>query len=116
MIRSRSVSLALTCLFVWVTACSSYKQIQVADVADHKKVRVTTTDGQRETIDHPRVESDSIKGKDSESLPLAEVSEVESARFAWLATALVIAAVAVPVGLITARVVECATNQHRDDC
>ena len=46
MFRSCPVSLALVGLFVWVTGCSSYKQIQTADVADHSKVRVTLTGGQ----------------------------------------------------------------------
>ena len=63
MIRSRPVSLALVGLFVWVTACTSSKQIQLGEVADHGKVRVTTTDGERETVHDPRVEADSIKGR-----------------------------------------------------
>jgi hypothetical protein len=60
--RSRPVSLALVGLFVWVTACTSYKQIELAEVADHGKVRVTLVDGERETVREPRVEADSIKG------------------------------------------------------
>jgi len=60
--RSRPVSLALVGLFVWVTGCTSYHQIELAEVTDHGKVRVTLTDGERETIRDPRVEADSIKG------------------------------------------------------
>ena len=62
MYRSRSVSLALVGLFVWVTACTSYKQIELSEVADYGKVRVTTTDGERNTVREPRVEADSVKG------------------------------------------------------
>ena len=88
MFRSRSVSLALIGMFVWLTACTSYKQIQVADVADHKKVRVTTTDGQRETMHNPRVEADSIKGHTNkgvesadwvaQAIPVQQVVELEA--------------------------------------
>jgi len=60
--RNRFVSLLLVGLFVWVTACSSYRQIEVGEVADHGKVRVTLTDGERETIHEPWVEGDSIRG------------------------------------------------------
>ena len=63
MFRSRSVSLALVGLFVWVTGCASYTQIGVDEVADYGKVRVTKTDGGRETVYDPRVEADSIRGR-----------------------------------------------------
>jgi hypothetical protein len=68
MLRSRPVSLALVGLFVWVTACTSYTQIGIGDVADHGKVRVTFTDGERETLDNPWVDGDSIKAYTSESV------------------------------------------------
>ena len=68
MSRNRAVSLLLVALFLWVTGCTSYKQIQVADVADHGNVRVTTIDGQRETFHNPRVEADSIKGHVNEGV------------------------------------------------
>ena len=64
MFRSRAVSLALVGLFLWLTACTSYKQIELAEVADYGKVRVTTTDGECETLHKPWVEGDSIKGDD----------------------------------------------------
>ena len=62
MFRNRSVSLALAGLFLWVTACSSYSQIELGEVTDHGKVRVTLTDGERETIHDPSVETDTIRG------------------------------------------------------
>ena len=62
MFRSRPVLLALVGLFVWVTGCRSYSQIELSEVADHGKVRVTLTDGENATIRDPRVEADSIKG------------------------------------------------------
>jgi hypothetical protein len=66
--RSRPVSLALVGLFVWVTACTSYKQIEVGEVSHHGKVRVTLTDGERETLRDPWVDGDSIKAYTSESV------------------------------------------------
>ena len=84
MFRSRAVSLALVALFVWVTACSSYSQIQLSEVADHGKVRVTLIDGERETIHDPWVDADSIKGDDgpprrrAQSIPLDQVAGVEA--------------------------------------
>ncbi len=88
MFRNRPVSLALVGLFVWVTACTSYKQIELAEVADHGKVRVTLTDGERETILDPVVEAGSIKGRadvprkgDQPTLlaiPVVQVAEIEA--------------------------------------
>ena len=60
MFRNRPVPLALVGLFVWVTACTSYKQIQPADVADYGKVRVTFADGERVVLEDVTVEGDSI--------------------------------------------------------
>jgi len=68
MYRNRPVSLALVGLFVWVTACTSYKQIGVGEVADHGTVRVTFTDGERETLHDPWVEGDSIKARTGETV------------------------------------------------
>ena len=70
--RSRPISLALIGMFVWLTACTSYKQIGIGEVADHEKVRVTTTDGQRETMHNPRVEADSIKGHTNKGVESAD--------------------------------------------
>ena len=78
MYRSRPVSLALVGLFIWLTGCTSYKQIQLSEVSDYGKVRVTRTDGERETFSDPRVEADSIKGKDSAAISLDQVAEVEA--------------------------------------
>jgi hypothetical protein len=81
--RNRPVSLALVGLFVWVTACSTYTQIELQDVGNHGKVRVTTTDGDRIDYYHPRVETDSIKGRagaDSDlvyAIPLERVVVIE---------------------------------------
>ena len=55
MFRSCPVSLAPVGLIVWVTGCSSYKQIQIGDVADHSKVRVTLTGGERFRLYDPIV-------------------------------------------------------------
>lgn len=85
MFRSRGGSLALVGLLVWVTGCTSYTQIQLDKVADHGKVRVTTIDGERETVHSPRVEADSIKGQVNQgvehvarTIPVDQVVELEA--------------------------------------
>ena len=100
MYRSRPVSLALVGLFLWVTGCTSYHQIELAEVTDHGKVRVTLTDGERETVHDPVVEADSIRGKDSKAIPLDQVSKVQVARTDWVFTVLFIGGVALAVSLI----------------
>ena len=89
MFRNRPVSLALVGLFVWMTACMSYRPIEIGDVANYGKVRVTLTDGERLDLYKPAVVSDSIhywkKKLPSSpyypepvcSIPLDQVSAVE---------------------------------------
>jgi hypothetical protein len=70
--RNRPVSLVLIGLFVWVTACTSYKQIELAEVTDHGKVRVTFADGERTTLREANVIGDSISGLVREGRPRPE--------------------------------------------
>ena len=49
MLRSRSVSLALVALFVWLTGCTSYSQVEIGDLPQKGKVRVTLNDGERQS-------------------------------------------------------------------
>ncbi len=89
--RCRPVSLALVGLFVWLTGCTSYTQIQPGEVADHDHIRVTQTDGTQRDFYHAVVEADSIKGQRHErpasrhyeepvyAIPLDQVSMLESA-------------------------------------
>ena len=116
MFRNQALSLALVGLFIWVTACTSYKQIELGEVGDYGKVRVTLTDGERGTVADPRVEADSIKGKDSAAIPLDQVAEVE-AKKKDVASTLVLVGVGVAlVTVVTLRVVECATNSYGSEC
>ena len=92
MYRNRPVSLALVGLFVWVTGCTSYTQIGIGDVADHGKVRVTTTDGERETIRDPELDGDAVKGLERDErrvrvIPVDSVATVESLDINWVKTA-----------------------------
>ena len=104
MFRSRPVSLTLVGLFVWVTACSSYSQIELGEVADHGKVRVTLTDGERETIHDPSVVTDTIRGHVKSRyereysdpivvIPLDQVSTLEAVGTNEVGTVLVIVGV-----------------------
>ena len=89
MFRNRTFSLALVGLFAWVTGCSSYTHIGLGEVTDHGKVRVTTTDGERDILYDPELVTDSVKGHEkAESerdyydrivvIPIDQVSTVEA--------------------------------------
>ena len=77
MICISPVSLALVGLFVLVTACTSYSQIEIGEVPDHGKVRVTMADGERETIRDPLFVGDTLKSGDVD-YPMDQVTEVEA--------------------------------------
>ena len=95
--RSRPVSLALVGLFVWVTACASYTQIQLSDISNHDVVRVTTTTGERRTYTLPRVEAERVVGQNERSTPVAQVASLEAVGTDEVAT-LALAAGVVLVG------------------
>jgi hypothetical protein len=85
-IRCRPVSVALLGLLLWTTACTSYKQIELPEVADHAKVRVTLTDGERFVVYEPALAADSIHYWEREAdrpqrvhtIPLDQVSVLEA--------------------------------------
>ena len=104
MVRSRPVTLALVWLFLWATGCSTYTQIEPGGVADHGKVRVTTTDGYRQTVRDPWVEADSIRAHEKPEyerdyydpiavIPLDQVSTLEAVGTNEVGTVLVIVGV-----------------------
>ena len=62
MLRSRSVSLALVALFVWLTGCTSYSQVEIGDLPQKGKVRVTLNDGERQSVHDPWVDGDDLRG------------------------------------------------------
>ena len=78
MFRNRTVSLALVALFVWVAGCYNYTPIGPGEVGYYGKVRVWTIDGEREVISDPRVEADSLRGKDVRAIALIHVAEIEA--------------------------------------
>jgi hypothetical protein len=120
---SRTVALALVGLLLWVPACTNYKVIPVSEAPEHGKVRVTLTDGERETLREPWIDGDSIKAYTNESvgnlgpqqraedaqdvvvIPLDQVTEVEAKGtdvaatviLAVLGAGLVAAAIAAPL-------------------
>ena len=112
--RCRPVSLALVGLFVWVTACSSYSQIGLSEIADHGKVRVTTTDGDRTTVHNPRVEADSIKGEDAGAIPVDEVVKLEAVGTDEVGTVFTVLGVFVGV-LVVTYLVSCAVSDTSDE-
>jgi len=81
-IRKRCVSLALVGLFLWTSACTSYKQIKVGEVADYGKARVTLDDGRRFVVAHPQTEADSLVGFKAESWTARDRVYTDSVRVA----------------------------------
>ena len=65
--RSRPVSLVLVGLLVWLTACTSYKQVGSVEVADYGKARITLDDGSQFVVAHPQIEADSLVGFKADS-------------------------------------------------
>ena len=81
MFRSHPISLALVGLFVWVTGCTSYTPIDIAEWPDHRKVRVTSVSTGSTEIRDPFVEADSLRGTAGDydyAIPLSGVSLVEA--------------------------------------
>jgi hypothetical protein len=58
--RSRPVSLALVGLFLWVTGCHSYRQVEIAELPEQGTFRVTSADGNRQVVYDPWVAKDSL--------------------------------------------------------
>lgn len=112
--RSRAVTLALVGLFVWATACHSYKQIEIGELAEHGKVRVTRTGGDRETVHDPRVDADSIKGqvngKVNRSISLDQVTKLEAVEPYVAGTVFIVLGAVVLAGAIFG-VIWCSTQE-----
>lgn len=111
MFRRRPVSLALVGLFLWVIACTSYKHIELDEVADHGSVRVTTTDGATREFYDAHIQADSIKGRlssDSEQVyavsrdGVAEVAVKDTDVMATVGLVTLIVAVPVAIAVIYA--------------
>ena len=120
MFRNRPVSLALVGLFLWVTACASYKQIEPAQVADYDEVRVTFSDGEQLVLKDVTVEGDSIyywqKADESAqyshvraSSPLDQVVEAEVRGGGAGGTVLMVGVIVVGAFLVTGLIV-CSTG------
>jgi hypothetical protein len=118
--RNRPVSLALVGLFVWVTACASYTQIEPAEVADYDEVRVTFSDGEQLVLKDVTVEGDSIyywqKADESTqysavrvSSPLDQVVETEVRGGGAGGTVLMVGVIVVGAFLVTGLIV-CSTG------
>ena len=111
-IRCRPLSVAWVGLFLWTTACTSYSAIGVHEVPDHGKVRVTTVDGERQTIHDPRVEADSIKSRDATAIPLDHVSTLESVGTNVVGTVFTVIGVALLVHALYATI-DCTSDSQR---
>ena len=121
MFRNRSVSLALVGLFLWVTGCTSYKQIELSEVADYGEVRVTLTDGAQRDFYRATAEADSLKGRlDTEGtavygIPLDQVSTVEVGRISAGKTIGLVFGVTLGV-IVAAYAISCASDPDQLGC
>ena len=104
MFRSRPVSLALVGLFVCSTGCHYYRPVELGEVADQGKVRVTTTDGERDILYDPELVADSLTGHENRAsqrddsdrivvIPVDQVTAVETVRSDPVASVLIGAAI-----------------------
>lgn len=82
MIRNRPVSLALVGLFLWLTGCTSYRQVGPVEVADYGKARVTLADGSQFVVAHPQIQADSLVGFVAESWSAKRKAYSEDVRVA----------------------------------
>ena len=101
---ARSFLLPLS-LLIWLSACTSYSPIGLGEVADHGRVRVTTTDGNRTTVVDPRVEADSIKGQEMQPIAVGSVTKLEAVGTDEVGTVFTVLGVAALVGVIVLLVV-----------
>ena len=70
--RSRPVSLALVGLFLWVTGCTRYQEIEFPDVVAYDEVRVTTKDLNRRLLFEPSLDGDELRGYSSRDTAAGE--------------------------------------------
>lgn len=81
-LRSRTLSLVLAGSLLWVTACYSYRLIDMSELSNHGEIRVTLTDGKRTQISDPRVVEGSVEGKltsaATATIPVDSVAKVEA--------------------------------------
>lgn len=103
---------ALVGMAAWLTACTSYRQIDDLSLAGPDDViRVSTVDGRTRDFHDPRIEADSLKGRLGSqgtvtySIPLDQVDRVEVRETdvgATVALTLLIVAIPVTIALISA--------------
>ena len=62
MFRGRLVSLALVVLIVWQAGCTYYSQVEIGDLPQIEEVRVTLSDGERQSVYDPWTDGNDLKG------------------------------------------------------
>jgi hypothetical protein len=61
-----------------MTACTSYREIEIGQILEQEKVRVTTTDSEHYEVQWPGVYGDTIRGPAPQPrIPLDEVEKLE---------------------------------------
>ena len=112
--RSPVMSALLVALLVFTVGCHSWSTIEPGEVASHDLVRVTLRDDGEQAINEPRVVGDSIEGeheRKATTIPLEEVTKIESRSTNVAGTILVVAGSALG-GLILIAMIQCATSDN----
>jgi hypothetical protein len=108
MLQGRPVSFVFAGFIVLMTGCTSYQRIEVEQVPNFDRVRVTTTDLDRKQLIEPSLKVDSLRGYLSDedrtvgrewATPIDLVSEVEAKQANTVGT---VSLVALGVGLAAA--------------
>ncbi len=60
--RYRPASVVLAFTLLWLSACTSYRQITIEQAPDHGAAWVTLSGGEQKEIHDPRMEGDSLRG------------------------------------------------------
>ena len=60
--RATSAALLQVLSLVWLTGCTAYTPIDVSEIGNHDRVRVTLTDGNRRDVYDPVLQDDTIRG------------------------------------------------------
>ena len=99
------VSVVLVSILLIGSACTSYKQIELARVSTHDNVRVITRDGSELLLTNLSVEADSLRGYPEHdttqvAVPLEQVVEVQAKQADALRTVGLVALIALAVGSV----------------
>jgi len=88
--RMRPALAALMVGSLCCASCTSYRQIEPADILSHEEIRITTDLGYEESLWEPQVHADTLIGRvasgDALLLPLDNIQDIEARKIDVLKT------------------------------